>query len=562
MKIKNIMLIIPALCTIVSCNYLDFDETSRLNKKEDLYKYFSTTENLLSDVYGYLLQDLGVINDAMRDCATDDAEFARTGATVQDLTNGSWSSMNAIDNQWSHLYSGIRAANAFIADIETVDFSRYEYDGGYELMMTKLKYFPWEARLLRCHFLFELARRYGDIPVPLTVLTTSEANSIAKKPFNEVIDFIVKECDEIAPNLPITYRGITDQTGRMTRGYAMALKSKALLYAASELHNPGMDKEKWKNSALAAFQLINASETGGWYRLDQSNVNNIESKEVVMFRLNGNDNNFELINFPVRFTYGATSQAGTCPTQNLVDAFETINGYEVTLSENGWQCNDPTFNPLDPYANRDPRFAKTILSDGANFKGSTIETFNGGTDGGTVPLGGTPTGYYLRKYVQETSNFEPGNQVSNRHLWIIYRYAETLLTYAESMIEAFDNPNYTDATYARSALWALNEVRTAVGMPAVNLSGKEEFIERLKNELRVEFAFEDHRFWDIRRWKTGDRPQTQIYGVDISFDGSDNKIYRRFLYESRYWNDKLYLYPIPDAELFKNSNLNPQNSGW
>ena len=562
MKTKNILFTIMLAFTVVSCNFLEFDETNGLTTKDDIYKYFASTEGLLSDVYGYLDEGLGNISGAVRECATDDAEFAQLAASVQDFTNGSWSSLNTIDDQWNHLYSGIRAANSFIVDIANADFSRFEFDGGYALMMEKMKYFPYEARLLRAHFFFELARRYGDIAMPLTVLTTEEANNIEKTPFQEVINFIVNECNEVAPNLPVTYRGITDQIGRMTRGYAFALKSKALLYAASALHNPQQDKEKWRLSAAAALNLINESVNNGWYQLDANNPNNIASTEVVMFRMNNEKTEFEKINFPPRFTHGMSSQAGSCPTQNLVDAFETLNGYRVTLLDNGWQCDDPAFDPQHPYSNRDPRFAKTVLANAMSFKGSVIETFAGGRDQGEVALGGTPTGYFLRKYIQESTSFEPGNLVENRHLWIIYRYAETLLTYAESMVEAFDNPAYTDGTYTRSALWALNEVRASRGMPLVTTTDKTEFIERLRNEWRVEFAFEDHRFWDIRRWRIGDTTQNQISGVAIERTATSGDLYYRFTYESRYWNDKMYLYPIPQAELYKNLNLAPQNPGW
>ncbi|MDR3251139.1 MAG: RagB/SusD family nutrient uptake outer membrane protein, partial [Tannerella sp.] len=222
MKKTSIFFTVFIPLALTSCNFLDFDETSRLTTKEDIYKYFTSTENLLNDVYGYLLQDLGAVSGAMRDCASDDAEFAPTTAAVQDFTNGSWSALNTPDSQWG-LYAGIRSANAFIANIEEADFSRYEYDSDYRLMMTKLKYFPYEARLLRAYFFFELARRYGDIAMPQSVLTTEEANNIAKTPFQDVIRWIVQECDEIAPNLPVSYKGITDQTGRMTKGFAMAL---------------------------------------------------------------------------------------------------------------------------------------------------------------------------------------------------------------------------------------------------------------------------------------------------------------------------------------------------
>ena len=191
-----------------------------------------------------------------------------------------------------------------------------------------------------------------------------------------------------------------------------------------------------------------------------------------------------------------------------------------------------------------------------------IETRNGGQDDVLDTEGGSPTGYFLRKYIQESTDFDTDNPVTNKHHWIIYRYAETLLTYAESMIEAFGDPSYTDATFTMSAADALNQVRANAGMPAVTATGKEEFIEAVRNEWRVEFAFEDHRFWDVRRWKIGADTQTEIYGVKITQVSGSTYSYERFVYETRKWNDRMYLYPIPQTELYKNSNLAPQNPGW
>lgn len=156
-------------------------------------------------------------------------------------------------------------------------------------------------------YFFELARRYGDIAMPLEVLSTEEANSIGKTPFNEVIRFIVETCDEAAAgdNLPVSYANEPGaEVGRVTKGFAMALKSKALLYAASKLHNPSMDVELWKTSAKAAFDLIKT----GIYSLDnRETANNLSSKEAVLMRANGDNSNFELYNFPIRFTLGKTS---------------------------------------------------------------------------------------------------------------------------------------------------------------------------------------------------------------------------------------------------------------
>lgn len=563
MRLKHIILIIGILLLYSSCDYLNYDETNGLNTREDIYKYFDKTKQMLTNVYSYMPQDFGTIEGAMRDCGSDDAEFGATGSIVQFFTNGSWSPLKTVDSQW-RLYNGIRAANEFLISFAETDFTRFENEEKYQNWVKQLKYFPYEARMLRAQYFFELARRYGDIAMPLTMLTIEEANSIEKTPFAKVIEFIVSECNEAIGQLPDTYVGQpNNETGRITKGYAMALKSKALLYAASELHNPSMDTERWKISAQAALDLINFNT--GLYKLDpEEKANKLTSPEVVLFRINGNSSNFELNNFPIRFTEGKRSipASSTFPSQNLVDAFQTINGFEVKLSTNGWVCDDPEFNPQEPYANRDPRFARTVLANGMEFKNSVITVYAGGSDNAPVSQGGTPTGYFLRKYIQETTSFIPDQLVDNKHHWIIYRYAETLLTYAESMVQAFGDPDFSDATYTKSARWALNEVRSNAGMPAVTVIGKDAFLEALQNEWRVEFAFEDHRFWDVRRWKIADKTQRELYSVNIGRTPEGTLTFQRELYRNRTWSEKMYLYPIPQDELYKNKNLNPQNTGW
>lgn len=544
----------------VSCNFLEFDETSGLKTKEDMYRYFASTEQMLTHVYSYMPKDFGVIDGAMRDCACDDAEYGDVASMVQRFNDASWSSVNVVDDAWS-LYYGIRAANGFIEEVSDVDFSRYEHNGQYANWMKKLAFFPYEARVLRAHYLFELARRYGDIAMPLEVLDADAANTIAKTSFEDVIGFIVSECDECAANLPDSYEEQPDaQTGRVTRGFAMAVKSKALLYAASPLYCKGDEKEAWKASAKAALDIIQS----GLYSLDPTGcANNNVSPEVVMMVMEGSSQKFEQNNFPIRFTEGRrTGATATFPSQNLVDAFHTVNGYPVTLTEHGWECDDPSFDPQAPYSGRDPRFARTVLADGMTFKGSIIEAYKGGIDDSEVTAGGSPTGYFLRKYIQESTSFTPGATVTAKHHWVVYRYAETLLTYAESMINAFSDADYTDAQYPYSALWALNQVRANAGMPLLQNCGQEEFKESLRNEWRVEFAFEDHRFWDVRRWKIGGETQRELAGVHITKASDGTRTYSRTVYEERVWADRMYLYPVPQNELYKNHNLYPQNAGW
>jgi len=561
MKITHLIAAALISLAAVSCNFLDFDETSDLKTKEDMYKYYNTVEQMLTNVYSYMPRDLGTLSGAMRDCASDDAEYGNTTAAVQYFNNGAWSAVNTVDDAWS-LYYGIRAANSFIEEVAKVDLSRYEHDAQYVNWMKKLAFFPYEARVLRAHYFFELARRYGDIAMPLSVLDAEQAGSIVKTPFDEVIGFIVSECTECAANLPDTYANQPgQQIGRVTKGFALAVKSKALLYAASPLHNESADAGLWKESASAALEIINSN----LYTLDREDcANNIVSPEVVMVVIGGDSQDFELNNFPVRFTEGQrTGATATFPSQNLVDAFQTAGGYDVTLEDNGWICDDPAFDPKNPYANRDPRFYRAILADGMDFKESVIAAYEGGRDYAEVTQGGSPTGYFLRRYIQESTSFVPDKTVTNKHHWIVYRYAETLLAYAESMANAFPSDmNYTDAEYPKSALWALNEVRANAGMPVVENCSYDEFMRRLRNEWRVEFAFEDHRFWDVRRWKIGNETQRELRGVKVQRNSDGSFSYYRQVYETRKWSDRMYFYPIPQSELFKNGNLYPQNPGW
>ena len=560
---KKIIYILSAALLLTGCNYLDFDETSALYNREDMYKTYSNIQKMLTNIYGYMPnKDIVDVSDAMRDCGSDDAEFGDPSATVQRYNNGNWSALQTVDTKWS-LYNGIRSANEFLESIKEVDISRYQYDSKYNQWQQHLALYPYEARTLRAYYLFELARRYGDIPMPLTMLSVDEANSIHKTPFDEVIDFIVEECDTCILKLPDSYMNMLDsEYGRVTRGFAMAVKTKALLYAASPLFNTNNDKAKWLKAAKAAQDIIES----GLYTLDPNETANAagnSSPEVIMQIMRSESNSFEKYNFPVRLTMGKrTSMSGTYPTQNLVDAFQTLGGYDITLTEDGWQTDDPAFDITKPYEGRDPRFARAILADGMQLKGYTIETFVGGADySATRQDLGSPTGYYLRRYIMENSDFTPEAEVGQKHSWIVYRYAEALMTYAEAANEYFNDPDATNAELHLSARAALNQIRANAGMPDVTVAGHDAFKTAVQREWRVEFAFEDHRFWDVRRWKIGPETQKEISGVQI-IKGAEGKTYSRMKVESRTWADRMYLYPIPQSELFCNTNLGPQNPGW
>ena len=566
---KKIFYILSLVVLTAGCHVLDFDETSSDFTREDMLTSYSNIEKVLTNVYGYMPnKDIADVSSALRDCGSDDAEYADPEASVQRFTNGNWSAISTVDTKWE-LFGGVRAANDFLDmvwDEENHDIkesikenlSIFKYTAKYNQQMELLGLFPYEARVLRAYFFFELARRYGDIPMPLVKLTPEEANEIEKTSFDEVINFIVSECDDAAAHLPNTYVGLLDdQIGRVTKGFALAVKAKALLYAASPLHNPGGDKSKWQKAAQAAKAIMDMN----YYRLDPAEkANNYLSPEVIMAICRSESQSLEKYNYPVRFTYGSrTSMAGTYPTQNLVDAFQTVNGYDITLGANGWETTDPAFDVTKPYENRDPRFARAILANGMSFKGSTIETFVGGKDySATRSDLGTVTGYYLHRYLVDNVDFTPEASVSAKHQWIVYRYAEALLSFAEAANEYLGSP--TDASLGISALDALNQVRANAGMPDVMATSYADFQAAVRREWRVEFAFEDHRFWDVRRWDIGQATQGQIDGVEIIKSGNQ-LTYSRTVVETRPWAARMNLYPIPQSETFSNPNLT-QNTGW
>ncbi|MGV8093917.1 MAG: RagB/SusD family nutrient uptake outer membrane protein [Mangrovibacterium sp.] len=555
---KKYLLSVWMLTTLFGCSYLDFDESVG-KTKELAYGYFTELAANVTDIYGQLQNDWGVMGGALREAATDNAVYTWRDNQVYDIYNDSWSPINTIDNVWSTYYSGIRSANIFLESYSLEQLERFEWNDGYADEIEKAKRFPYEVRFLRAWFHFELAKRYGDIPLLTRTYNMDEINGVEKTPFNDVINFIVAECDEIVPLLPVSYRNLPFQeTGRITKGAVLAFKSRVLLYAASPLHNPSGDGSKWEMAAKAAGELISQADQGAWYSL-VSGVNLfsngdavLTAKELILERRStGNSNDFEARNLPIGYEGG---RSGNTPTQNLVDAFEMSDGTP-------FDWNNPV-HAANPYLNRDPRFYKTIAYNGSYLMTgamrSTVETFTGGKNGQPIN-GATLSGYYLKKYIDETISLIPTAPVSKPHHYILVRYAEILLNYAEAMNE-WNGPDYKDATHPLSAREALNRIRAYAGMPDITGDGsKDAFRNRVRNERRVELAFEDHRFWDIRRWKTGDAVKA-IYGVKITYDGSTYQ-YTRQKIQDRVWDDKMYLYPIPNTERYINGNLT-QNPGW
>ncbi len=547
-KFRNTALIIVLFLGLGACEYLEYDEASYL-EKEDIFMDFERTKRFLTNIYDYLPHDFVSIDGAMRATASDEAIHVWDLSNVHKMNNGTWSAIQPLDNVWGNMYGGIRAANLFLEETEGQTFEDQQYNIDYQEMMEQFRVYPYEARFLRAFFYFELVKRYKNIPLITTVLTTEESLEIEPAEFDSVVQFIADECDAIADSLPRDFGSFssTQETGRATRGAALALKARTLLYAASPLHNPGNDTERWKEAAEAAFEVINMWE----YTLESNysnNFNNINSSELIFGRRQGATNGFERRNFPVGYEGGNT---GTCPTQNLIDAYE--------MQESGLPIDeDPLYDPNNPYQGRDPRMYETVILNMDIWKEDTVETFRGGRNG--LPVSNaTKTGYYLRKYLIEDVNLDPTNTNTREHTWVLFRYAEVLLNYAEAINEVYGP--YDGGDVGMSANFAVSLVRERSNMPHFPQGlSKDEFREKLRNERRVELAFEDHRFWDVRRWMIGETTR-EIYGMDIRKQEDDSFTYQKVMVEQRVFEDKMNLYPIPQSEIDINPELE-QNPGW
>lgn len=554
--INKYLLILLSVFVFAACDFMDCNESDYYSLEQTKESY-ARVKQFVTNVYGYLPDDFCSIDGAMQDAATDDAIHVYETSDVQRFVNGTWSPNYTIDDKFAHYYKGIFDANFYLENLVGLTFDDWKYGDEYEDWMKEYPNYEKEVRLLRAFFYFELVKRYQNVPLITKVLTQAEANSAEPTSADVVFNFIISECTEVAKTLPLNYNnfGKDKETGRVTKGVALALKARAALYAASPLFNKNNEKSKWVTAAEAAYEIIGAQELG--YKLDKSfanlfGVQNNKSQEAIWVRPTGENSDFEASNFPMGVKGGKTS---TCPTENLVSAFEMKTGKPFDWNEENMK--------KDPYANRDPRLYLTIVHNGMNWPTTTpVEIWEGGANG--LPLtNATTTGYYLRKYVNSSVSFEPGAPTTKaHHNWVLFRYAEVLLNYAEAMVNAYGNIEHTTEKCGMKALDAVNSVRNRDGikMPALpNTLSDIEFMKRLKNERRVELAFEGHRFWDLRRWKELDAIK-DIYGVKVTKE--ENKvIYKKDLVNTNLVDDKQYFYPIANTELFRNGKL-VQNKGW
>lgn len=541
-----ILLLSAGLLTTTSCDFMDCDESDNYTLQE-IQGSYNRVKQFVTSIYGYLPSDFCNTHGAMLDATTDDAIHVYESSAIQRIVNGTWSANYTVDDKFAYYYNAIHDANYYLTTLSGLTFDTWENGDDYQDWMQNYDNYQYQVRFLRAYFYFELVRRYQNVPLITKPLSQTETNQIEPSSAQEVLKFIINECTEIAPKLPIKSTSIAQaENGRATRAMAMALKSRAALYAASPLYSTNGDNAKWTEAAKASHDIIASAGELGLGLDTYANLfksKNYNSKEVILCRPTGTSKTFEQANYPMGVTGGNTT---TCSTENLASAFEMKDG-------RAFDWNDPTMK-ANQYKDRDPRFYLTIVHNGMLWPAKkAVDISEGGANG--LPLtNATTTGYYLRKYVDNSISFEAGSTTAaTHHNWILFRYAEVLLNYAEAMIHVNGNCDYKDATYTMSAREALNAVRKRAGIPEVAACSQDEFLTRVKHERRVEMAFEGQRFWDLRRWKNLDETKN-IYAVRITHhDGVLS--YEKTLLSERSVSNKLYFYPIANVELFKNKKL-------
>ena len=543
--------------TLCSCNdFLDREEDSFIDKTATFDSY-NRTKQYLTYAYSLLPEGLNHFSgDALLGAATDDACFAIESSNIQQFNNGSWNALSNPDNVWDRYFAGIAKcctllenSNHINLDISRLDpAKRVEYENN----LKDIRMWRAGAHFLSAYFNFELLKRYGPIPIIKSTLDINKDYSDTPRPtMKEVVEFIANDCDMAADSLELTpWRNMNDAFGRATKGAALALKSRLLLYAASPLYvdfgdideaNKPSDATLWKAAADAAKAVIDLNQYELASAYDDLFKNDFQNKEYIFVRRYPSNSDFEKSNFPV--SYGG--KGGTNPSQNLIDDYEMLDG-------TAFDWNDPV-KAAHPFENRDERLLATVLMNGVLFKGKRVATYPGGADAMPNP-NATKTGYYLRKFLNENVNIQTGGG-SDGHVVPLFRLAEIYLNYAEALNE-YDPTNPDIAVY-------LNKIRERVSLPDVPSGLTQEQMRTLiHHERRVELAFEEHRFWDVRRWKVASSTLgAPVKGVKITQDDAGNFTYSPVQVEQRVFQPKMYWYPIPQSEVLKLHHWE-QNKGW
>ncbi|MDE6379893.1 MAG: RagB/SusD family nutrient uptake outer membrane protein [Muribaculaceae bacterium] len=554
---------------------MDYKEY-KIDGEDYIMRDFDKVGKITTHIYRDLDYDHGQnYGGAMLASATDEAVYSHAGNQIESYFNGSWSASNSNGSLWATCLDAIAYSNLYLDRYCELEFPEHKLEKDYKDQMIKYKNYQWEVRFMRAYFHFLLLRQYGDVPLMTANYDAEEANNQPRAAADDVFAFIDEECeaikDSIIANYSGAYNSIENESARVNNLGVLALRARAALYHASPLFTQGKSdvekKELWRQAALRNKECIDeckkrgmtlAKEYSSLFGVD--NWQNKEAiKEIIFARRVADDRAMETRNFPIGMS-GAGG--GNCPTENLVSAYEMTNGLSITDAASG-------YDPQNPYANRDARLAATVAVNGekwpVNLDTDALEIWYGGSNSRSVQYG-TPTGYYLKKYVNGDQKISGSGVTTSKHTWVLFRLGQVYLDYAEAMLNYCGNGYDTPDEFTLSAADAINLVRTRAGQPELPTGlGFSDFEKRYENERFVELAFEGHRMYDVRRWMKAPQYFTDIKVMEITKSGDEltfTPVANPSYITKRTWGgDHQYFWPIPQSEVLKSGALT-QNPGW
>lgn len=533
MKLK-IIAICFALAGLSACKK-DILDTPPLNKisDEEVWKDLNYTESFVNEKY-QVLPHFNIYNNLpshMGYSAVSDETYNKfNGENVNRISTGALNPDNLALDSWTVFYNYIRDLNILMSRIDDVPGDA-----------TKRDRIKGEGMYLRAYCYFDLATKYGGVPLITKVYNATDKDFVEKRAtYEEVVKFVVDQLDAAAPLLPDSYTAGKD-IGRATKGACLALKSRMLLYAASPLWNASNDQTKWKAAADAAKAVIDMPQYtlyqgADYHQLflegDNSEVIISNHQNAVKYK------NYIDIHLSPNGYHGWSAYT---PTQHIVDQFEMKTGKLIT---------DPTsgYDAQNPYVDRDPRFYTNIIFDGAQFRDRPAELFQGGKDSPQSTIenwNASLTGYNWKKYNDESYDLNT-QAVGSKTAFIISRLSEIYLNYAEALNAMGNDPE--------ALIW-LNKIRQrpSVNMPAVTATGTA-LRDAIRHEREVELCLEGHRFFDVRRWKiaevTDNKPAMGIK-ITKAADGKRTFDYTLKVQDRKFIAPQHYLFPIPKYELDK-----------
>jgi len=575
----------------ISCDKFSLDTVSKTEFSEEaVWSDPALVESFINLLYSRL--DDPLRHGKMKACLVDEAHYRGNGASF-DFNNSlispdnlaGWMSVSNYD-EWYNLYKTVRSCNLFFKNIDQVQFDS-------ETLKNRM---IGEVTFLRAAIYFNLVRIYGGVPLITKVYGLNDEFEVKRNTYEECIDFIANELDKATPLLPLEYSG--DDIGRATKGAALSLKSRVLLYAASDLYHTdvfptyehkelisyvgGSQEECWQKAKDAAKAVIDLG-IYHLYKADPSSADDVsaniegiylnnKTEEDIFVKYYTSDphQNFGIYTGP----NGYHNWGSNAPLADLVDDYEMKDG--TTFDWN---------NPVEaahPYENREPRFYANILYEGASWRirpkdvqgidpdnriqvgtwevwdnatNSMVEKYGVDTRKSTIEdWNGSYTGYYDRKYLDPNVDAQYFKQELT---WRYFRYAEILLNYAEACNELGED--------AEACIY-INKVRHRAGLPDINATG-DNLKKIYRHERRIELSFEDHRIFDVRRWMIGPEAYKPVKRAIVRYKLLPDKTTAKEptitseVWETRSWKDCAYFFPIWRVEMNKNSQL-VQNPGY